>query len=85
MDEEEPVAAKRDLLMGSWDDYVLRVTSIIEESVPIKVDSRGREKEEKELIGLLEWKDKGAKTQHKMKVLRKKVPQRLLDYYEQHL
>lgn len=36
-------------------------------------------------MGLLQWKDGPPKTQHKMKVLRQKVPQKLLDYYEQHL
>ncbi|KAK4539904.1 hypothetical protein LTR36_009946 [Oleoguttula mirabilis] len=83
--DDEP--GKRVLPQGTWDTDVLRVTSIIEESVPVSGDTkgRGREKESKELIGLLEWRDSAAKTQHKMKVLRQKVPQRLLDYYEQHL
>ncbi|KAI7523173.1 hypothetical protein KC331_g18827 [Hortaea werneckii] len=86
---------KRALPPGTWDNDVLRVTSIIEESAPSstttsssarnKSAAAGNGKESKELIGLLEWKDGGAKTQHKMKVLRQKVPQRLLDYYEQHL
>ncbi|KAI7248251.1 hypothetical protein KC343_g1120 [Hortaea werneckii] len=84
--------AKRALPPGTWDNDVLRVTSIIEESVPsttsatsLARNKSAAGKESKELIGLLEWKDGGAKTQHKMKVLRQKVPQRLLDYYEQHL
>ncbi|RMY67623.1 hypothetical protein D0862_15066 [Hortaea werneckii] len=97
---DDPAAAaaettKRALPPGTWDNDVLRVTSIIEESVPSTTSSSSARnksiaaatngKETKELIGLLEWKDGGAKTQHKMKVLRQKVPQRLLDYYEQHL
>ncbi|KAK5131236.1 hypothetical protein LTR08_001205 [Meristemomyces frigidus] len=82
VDEPTP---KRVLPPGSWDNDVLRVTSVVEETVPIKVDNKGREKDERELMGLLEWKDGMGKTQHKMKVLRQKAPQRLLDYYEQHL
>jgi len=72
---------KRDLPIGSWEDHITRVTSIIEEMVPAK----GKEKEHKVLTGLLEWNDDGPKTQHKLKVLRQKCPQKLLDYYEQHL
>ncbi|KAI7285761.1 hypothetical protein KC345_g1533 [Hortaea werneckii] len=91
--DDNAETAKRALPPGTWDNDVLRVTSIIEESVPSASNSSlarkklaaGNGKESKELIGLLEWKDGGAKTQHKMKVLRQKVPQRLLDYYEQHL
>ncbi|KAK3073437.1 hypothetical protein LTR53_005015 [Teratosphaeriaceae sp. CCFEE 6253] len=71
--------------LGSWDDHVLRVTSIVEEIIPSAKGAKGGEKEKKELTGLLDWNDGGPKTQHKMKVLRQKVPQRLLDYYEQHL
>ncbi|KAI7501232.1 hypothetical protein KC367_g3024 [Hortaea werneckii] len=99
VDDNTTEMAKRALPPGTWDNDVLRVTSIIEESVPststTSSSSSARNKsaaaaaaagkESKELIGLLEWKDGGAKTQHKMKVLRQKVPQRLLDYYEQHL
>ncbi|TKA26828.1 hypothetical protein B0A50_04274 [Salinomyces thailandicus] len=77
-DEE---VGKRNLPLGSWDNDVRRVTSIIEETV----EGAKAGRDEKELIGLLEWKDGAPKTQHKMKVLRQKVPQRLLDYYEQHL
>ncbi|GAB1731206.1 hypothetical protein NU195Hw_Modified_294t1 [Hortaea werneckii] len=90
--DDNAETAKRALPPGTWDNDVLRVTSIIEESVPsttttssARNKSAANGKESKELIGLLEWKDGGAKTQHKMKVLRQKVPQRLLDYYEQHL
>ncbi|RMY15921.1 hypothetical protein D0868_00626 [Hortaea werneckii] len=90
--DEHTETTKRALPPGTWDNDVLRVTSIIEESAPSTTSSLARNKsaagngkETKELIGLLEWKDGGAKTQHKMKVLRQKVPQRLLDYYEQHL
>lgn len=81
--EEDP--GKRILPQGTWDADVLRVISVIEEAGTVVIDGSGREKEQKELIGLLEWKDGPPKTQHKMKVLRQKVPQRLLDYYERHL
>ncbi|KAK0807256.1 hypothetical protein LTR75_006640 [Friedmanniomyces endolithicus] len=83
-------AKARVMPLGSWDDLVLRVTSIVEQVATVKEsDSGGARKkgeEEIELVGLLEWK-KGEqkKTQHKMRLLRQKVPQRLLDYYEQHL
>ncbi|KAK5679821.1 hypothetical protein LTS10_007769 [Elasticomyces elasticus] len=84
-ESEEPAQKTRELPVGSWDDHVLRVTSIIEEVAPVKGTGKGT-KETKQLIGLLEWKDKEvSKTSHKMKVLRQKVPQRLLDYYELHL
>ncbi|KAI7707952.1 hypothetical protein KC353_g11332, partial [Hortaea werneckii] len=90
--DDHTETTKRALPPGTWDNDVQRVTSIIEESAPSTTSSSsarnkfvGNGKETKELIGLLEWKDGGAKTQHKMKVLRQKVPQRLLDYYEQHL
>ncbi|KAI7157442.1 hypothetical protein KC349_g5615 [Hortaea werneckii] len=90
--DDHTETTKRALPPGTWDNDVQRVTSIIEESAPSTTSSSARNKsaagngkETKELIGLLEWKDGGAKTQHKMKVLRQKVPQRLLDYYEQHL
>lgn len=52
------------------------MTSILEED-----EEKGKGKQ---LIGLVEWVDK-RKTQHKMEVLRRKCPQKLLDYYEQHL
>jgi chromobox protein 1 len=84
VDETNGTDARRELPPGSWDDHVLMVSSIVEEAVPIK-GRTGVVNEKKELIGLLQWKDEGPKTQHKMKVLRQKVPQRLLDYYEQHL
>ncbi|EMC99752.1 hypothetical protein BAUCODRAFT_145133 [Baudoinia panamericana UAMH 10762] len=81
---EEPVERSRQLPIGSWDDHVLRVASIIEEALETHT-SKGVKVENRELIGLLMWKDNGPKTQHKMNILRTKCPQRLLDYYEQHL
>jgi len=83
-------AKARVMPLGSWDDLVLRVTSIVEQVATVKESDGGgarkKGEEEIELVGLLEWK-KGEqkKTQHKMRLLRQKVPQRLLDYYEQHL
>lgn len=61
---------------GSWEAEIQRVTSIIEED---EIKGKGRA-----LIALVEWVD-GRKTQHKMEVLRRKCPQKLLNYYEQHL
>ncbi|KAK0278617.1 hypothetical protein LTR35_004316 [Friedmanniomyces endolithicus] len=78
-------AKARVMPLGSWDDLVLRVTSIVEEVALVKGSGGKKGEEERELVGLLEWKKEGQKTQHKMRTLRQKVPQRLLDYYEQHL
>ncbi|KAK4580066.1 hypothetical protein LTR86_000268 [Recurvomyces mirabilis] len=87
--QQPPAEQKRTLPPGTWDDHVLAVSSIVEEETPMRAGGGGGGKagqqQKKELIGLLEWRDQGPKTQHKMKVLRQKVPQRLLDYYEQHL
>lgn len=69
--------SKAELPAGSWEAEIQRVTSIIEED-EVKAKSG------KQLIGLVEWVD-GKKTQHKMEVLRRKCPQKLLNYYEQHL
>ena len=81
----EETEEKRQLPVGSWDDHVLCVASVVEEAIDVKGPRAGVTSEKKELLGLLQWKDNGPKTQHKMKVLRQKAPQRLLDYYEQHL
>lgn len=62
-----------------WENEVLRVSSITEE-----LTGKGAKKE-RTLTGYLEWRDGGTKTQHKLKVLRQRCPQALLDYYEQHL
>ncbi|KAK3678563.1 hypothetical protein LTR78_001861 [Recurvomyces mirabilis] len=83
--QQPPAEQKRTLPPGTWDDHVLAVSSIVEEETPMRVGGGKAGPQKKELIGLLEWRDQGPKTQHKMKVLRQKVPQRLLDYYEQHL
>jgi len=83
--EDHLVTNKRELPVGSWEEHITRVTSIVEEEVTEKVGKSGREKDRKELTGLLEWTNDGRKTQHKLKVLRQKCPQKLLDYYEQHL
>ncbi|KAK1078026.1 hypothetical protein LTR48_008604, partial [Friedmanniomyces endolithicus] len=66
-------AKARVMPLGSWDDLVLRVTSIVEEVAPVKGSGGKKGEEEKELVGLLEWK-KGEqkKTQHKMRTLRQK-------------
>ncbi|WPH02641.1 Hypothetical protein R9X50_00550600 [Acrodontium crateriforme] len=66
---------KRELPVGSWEDHITRVVSIVESGVGDK----------RTLGGLLEWNADGSKTEHSLKVLRTKCPQRLLDYYEQHL
>lgn len=69
--------AKAELPAGSWETDIQKVTSIIEED-------EAKPKSGKTLIALVEWVD-GRKTQHKMEVLRRKCPQKLLNYYEQHL
>lgn len=67
---------------GSWEEHVSRVSSIIEETNPAML--KGIKGRSKDLFGLLEWND-GRKTQHPLDTLRRKCPQRLLDYYESHL
>lgn len=67
---------------GSWEDHVLRVSSIVEESSPVM--GKGQKKDSATLYGLIEW-HAGNKTQHPLTALRRKCPQKLLDYYEQHL
>ena len=58
------------------------LSSIIEET---DAEFRGgKGTDVKGLYGLLEWSD-GRKTQFPLEVVRRKCPQRLLDYYEQHL
>ncbi len=63
---------------GTWDNDVLRVHTVLEDTDPT-VKGKG-----KVLLGLIEW-NKGGKTQHPLATLRRKCPQRMLDYYEQHL
>jgi chromobox protein 1 len=70
-------SSKSELPAGSWETHIMNVTSIIEED---EVKGKGG----KTLIALVEWTD-GRKTQHKMETLRRKCPQKLLNYYEQHL
>ena len=76
----------KDLPEGSWEEHVSRVSSIIEETDEKAVTGtgKGKGKGSKNLLGLLEWNN-GRKTQHSLETLRRKCPQRLLDYYEQHL
>ncbi|KAK3711432.1 hypothetical protein LTR37_009611 [Vermiconidia calcicola] len=67
---------------GSWENHVLRIQSILEET---NTEIKGtKSKSGKTLLGLIEWND-GRKTQHPLNSLRTKCPQKLLDYYEQHL
>lgn len=68
--------SKMELPSGSWETHIKRVSSILEED-----EEKGKRRQ---LIGLVEWED-SRKTQHKMEVLRRKCPQKLLNYYEQHL
>ena len=71
---------------GSWEEKVLRVHSILEETAEAhpSVKSSKTKSGTSVLLGLLEWTD-GRKTQHSLNVLRTKCPQKLLDYYEGHL
>lgn len=75
----------RKLPEGSWETSVTRVISILQEEVPLgKSKQRATKTTATQLQGLLEWNDSG-KSQHPLKTLRTKCPQKLLDYYEQHL
>ena len=65
---------------GLWESHIQRVSSILEETDPkVKGTKTGAV-----LLALLEWND-GRKTQHPLATVRTKCPQKLLDYYEQHL
>lgn len=64
---------------GSWEDQVLRVHTVLEEDDPNALKKGGRT-----LLGLVEWEGQ-RKTQHPLHVLRRRCPQKLLDYYEAHL
>lgn len=66
---------------GTWEDRVQRVHTVLEEE---DVSGKTKSKNGKVLLGLIEWDD-GRKTQHPLTVLRRKCPQKMLDYYEQHL
>ncbi|KAF2716835.1 hypothetical protein K431DRAFT_169687 [Polychaeton citri CBS 116435] len=67
---------------GSWEGSVTQVVSIIEDSILI---GQGRAfPEDSSLFGFLKWND-GHQSQHPMRVLRLKCPQKLIDYFEQHL
>ena len=59
------------LPLGSWDKFILRVASVIEN------EAGGTR------IGLVDWKD-GSKTQTELKVLDLFCPSKLMDFYEQH-
>jgi chromobox protein 1 len=71
----------KDLPEGSWENLV-RVSSILEE--PAAAVKGSKQKHGNMLLALLLWHG-GRKTQHTLDVARRKCPQRLLDYYEQHL
>lgn len=79
------VAAKpeREYPAGLWETEVMQVASIVEDSVKNIVKGKAG-KETSMLYGLLEWHD-GHRSQHPLRTLRTKCPQKLLDYYEQHL
>ena len=67
--------------VGSWEDHVTRIAAIVEEESKPGVIKKSNVQS---LEGLILWNN-GRKTQHKMTLLRQKCPQRLLDYYENHL
>ncbi|KAF2485501.1 hypothetical protein BDY17DRAFT_293727 [Neohortaea acidophila] len=67
---------------GSWENHVARVASIVEEAYDITKPKSGVPS--KSLLVLMEWND-GHKTTFPLETARRKCPQRLLDYYEQHL
>ena len=71
----------KDLPEGSWENLV-SVSSILEE--PAVAAKGSKHKHGNVLLALLLWHN-ARKTQHTLDVARRKCPQRLLDYYEQHL
>ena len=73
----------KELPKGLWEDLCM-VAAIIEEHELPDASSTKKQKNDKSLVGMLQWHD-GRKTQHAMNTLRLKCPQRVLDYYESHL
>lgn len=73
----------KELPLGSWEEHCT-VAAIIEEAEMPDTGSTKKQKDDKSLVGMLQWNN-GRKTQHAMKTLRLKCPQRVLDYYENHL
>jgi chromobox protein 1 len=67
---------------GSWEGLIERVHTVLEEYDDSS--KAPKTKNGKVLLGLIEWKD-GRKTQHPLAALRRRCPQKMLDYYEQHL
>ena len=82
MENGGSVTAEFQLPDGSWENHVLRVARIVE-GVAAPVTGQAKTGGSN-LIGFLEWTN-GHKTQHPMKALRIKCPQKLLEYYEAHL
>lgn len=74
---------KGELPLGLWED-LCTVAAIIEEQDMPNASSTKKKKDDKNLLGMIQWHD-GRKTQHAMSSLRQKCPQRVLDYYESHL
>nr|POE49056.1 chromo domain-containing protein 2 [Quercus suber] len=78
---EDEGEAKKVLPSGQWETDITRISSVLEEE---KQAQGGKGKIEKQLTVFVQW-NTGQKTQHPMAMIRRKCPQRLLDYYEQHL
>ncbi|KAJ9640303.1 hypothetical protein H2201_006927 [Coniosporium apollinis] len=61
---------------GSWEEEVMQIDTVEEPTNP----KTGK----KERVGYVIWND-GKKTQHPLRVINQKCPQKMLAYYEQHL
>nr|POF04515.1 chromo domain-containing protein 2 [Quercus suber] len=81
VEDEDEGEAKKILPSGQWEAEVTRISSVLEEEVPA---AGGKGKMAKRLTVFVLW-NSGQKTQHLMSQIRRKCPQKLLDYYEQHL
>ena len=70
---------------GSWEDHVIQVTSILDNPENPDIESPSKNgKEERYLSAIIEWNNT-SKSEHRVSLLRRKCPQALLDYYEDHL
>ncbi|KAK5006046.1 hypothetical protein LTR28_006961 [Elasticomyces elasticus] len=69
--------------VGSWEDDVMSITTIEEVRDPIP-GKGGRTKENKKLVAHVQWNN-GRRTLHDLGMIRRKCPQKMLDYYEAHL
>ncbi|KAK2074694.1 hypothetical protein P8C59_008882 [Phyllachora maydis] len=68
---EENLVGSADEVLGHWEDHIARIDACEDE-------------ETNKLMIYLQWKN-GQKTQHETKIVYQRCPQKMLQYYEQHV